>query len=286
MKLLVYGAGALGSLFAARLHDAGHDVSLLARGARLAELRAHGLRLVEEDRHDVRSAPVRVVDRPEDGYELIIVLVRAHQVRAALESLTHVDGDVLVLANWAAGPEPLSAVIGRDRLLLGFPTAGGRLVDGVLRHRADSWITRLVTVPISEPDGRVTPRLERTLRLFREIGMDAKAEPQVDAWLTTHAAVEVPLGQAVDAAGGPAALAGDRAAVRELVHTMRRNLAATAVPVIPSVIGVLHRLPTAVVAAVVRRFLLSRIAERGLTPSPAATAEMAALAEQLRGRAR
>ncbi|MEV3950585.1 2-dehydropantoate 2-reductase N-terminal domain-containing protein [Streptomyces halstedii] len=32
MKLLVYGAGVLGSLFAARLHEAGHDVSLLARG--------------------------------------------------------------------------------------------------------------------------------------------------------------------------------------------------------------------------------------------------------------
>jgi 2-polyprenyl-6-methoxyphenol hydroxylase-like FAD-dependent oxidoreductase len=33
MKLLVYGAGVLGSLFAARLHEAGHDVSLLARAS-------------------------------------------------------------------------------------------------------------------------------------------------------------------------------------------------------------------------------------------------------------
>ncbi len=31
MKLLVYGAGVTGSRFAARLHEAGHDVSLLAR---------------------------------------------------------------------------------------------------------------------------------------------------------------------------------------------------------------------------------------------------------------
>lgn len=33
MKILVYGAGPLGSLFAARLQEAGHQVSLLARAA-------------------------------------------------------------------------------------------------------------------------------------------------------------------------------------------------------------------------------------------------------------
>jgi 2-dehydropantoate 2-reductase len=39
MKLLVYGAGFCGSLFSAHLHEAGHNVSLLARGERLAALR-------------------------------------------------------------------------------------------------------------------------------------------------------------------------------------------------------------------------------------------------------
>jgi len=36
MKIFVYGAGPLGSLFAARLHEAGHEACLLARGQRLA----------------------------------------------------------------------------------------------------------------------------------------------------------------------------------------------------------------------------------------------------------
>ncbi|MFN2110632.1 MAG: ketopantoate reductase family protein, partial [Anaerolineae bacterium] len=42
MKILIYGAGPLGSVFAARLHQGGHDVSILARGQRLADLREHG----------------------------------------------------------------------------------------------------------------------------------------------------------------------------------------------------------------------------------------------------
>jgi 2-dehydropantoate 2-reductase len=42
LKLLVYGAGVTGSLFAARMYEAGHHVSLLARGERLAAASLEG----------------------------------------------------------------------------------------------------------------------------------------------------------------------------------------------------------------------------------------------------
>ena len=64
MKLLVYGAGNCGSLFAVRLHEAGHDVSLLARGERLTALRQHGVLLAEGDSPTIRRVPVPVVERP------------------------------------------------------------------------------------------------------------------------------------------------------------------------------------------------------------------------------
>ena len=43
MRVLVLGAGVIGSVYAARLLRAGHHVVMLARGQRLADLRAHGL---------------------------------------------------------------------------------------------------------------------------------------------------------------------------------------------------------------------------------------------------
>jgi 2-dehydropantoate 2-reductase len=43
MKILVYGAGVLGSLYAARLADSGNDVTILARGQRLIDIRANGI---------------------------------------------------------------------------------------------------------------------------------------------------------------------------------------------------------------------------------------------------
>src|SRR3984885_1823027 len=173
MKILVYGAGVTGSRFAVRLHEAGHDVSLLARGDRLTALRAHGVLLAEGDSPAVRRVPVPVVERPAGRYDLTAVLVRAQQVDVVLESIAGLDGDVLFMLNWAAGPEPLGAAIGRERVLLGCPTDAGTMDGEVVRYRAPSLMTRLVTMPIGEPDGRTTPRLQRIVRTFRSAGIKA-----------------------------------------------------------------------------------------------------------------
>ncbi|MFI7448313.1 ketopantoate reductase family protein [Nonomuraea sp. NPDC049714] len=285
MKLLVYGAGVLGSLYAAHLHEAaGNDVSLLARGERLTALRRHGVQLAEGDSPAVRRVPVPVVEHPAGEYDLITVFVRTHQVDAVLESLAGVDGDVLFLLNWAAGAQPLGEVIGHERVLLGFGATGGTMDGDVVRYRPAGFLTRRVPMTIGEPDGRTTPRLERILRAFGTAGLKAKAEPRMDAWLKTHAAFEVPLGQAANAAGGPLALAGDPDAVRGMVRLMRQNLAAMPMPPVPRGFNALRTLPEGLLVALLRRFLRSpTVAHSGLNDtSPAAAAELERLTEQMR----
>lgn len=44
MRYIIIGAGAVGGTIGARLHEGGHDVVLVARGAHLGALRADGLR--------------------------------------------------------------------------------------------------------------------------------------------------------------------------------------------------------------------------------------------------
>jgi ketopantoate reductase len=48
MRIVVIGAGVLGSLYAGRLASSGQDVRLLARGARLAELQREPLQLFDD----------------------------------------------------------------------------------------------------------------------------------------------------------------------------------------------------------------------------------------------
>jgi 2-dehydropantoate 2-reductase len=284
MSILVYGAGVTGSRLATCLHEAGHSVSLLARGERLAALREHGVLLAEGDSPAIRHVAVPVVERPAAQYDLIVVLVRAHQLDAVLESIAGIDGDVLFLLNWAAGPGPLGSVIGHERVLLGFPTEAGIMDGQVVRYRAASAVTRWVTMPIGEPDGRMSGRLERIVQAFRSAGVNAKAEPAMDAWLMTHAAFATPLGQAAYAAGGPEALAAEPEAIRAMVRSMRQNLKALPTRPVPRGFSALRVVPVGVLVAVFRRFLRSPTAiHSGLgNASPAESAELDYLAGQLR----
>lgn len=282
MKVLIYGAGVVGSIYAVRLHEAGIDVTLVARGTRLAAIRQHGVLVAGGDDGAVRSVPVPVVDHPSGDWDLVVVIVRSHQVDEVLESVTGLGGDVLFLVNWAAGPGPLAEVIGRDRVLLGFPNQGGVMDGDVVRYRLESPTTRLVSMPIGEPDGRTTPRLERILALFRGAGFRVTTESQMDAWLRTHAAFEVPLSRAVHTAGDPVALSSDRVAVRSMVRDIRRSLATMPNPTVPRGFRLLGVLPEGLLARVFTSFLRSSAAGPLRTDSAAVSRELDTLDEQLR----
>jgi 2-dehydropantoate 2-reductase len=62
MRIVVFGAGAVGGVIAGRLFEHGNDVVAIARGAHFANMRYHGLRLVDPDREVTLRLPV--VDDP------------------------------------------------------------------------------------------------------------------------------------------------------------------------------------------------------------------------------
>ena len=49
MKVCIVGAGAIGGYLAVRIVNAGHNVSVIARGPHLAAIKARGMKLIEED---------------------------------------------------------------------------------------------------------------------------------------------------------------------------------------------------------------------------------------------
>jgi Ketopantoate reductase PanE/ApbA len=76
MKILVYGAGVIWSLYAARLNRPGHKVTVVARGQRLADIGTYyGLVLEHVSTGDRLVAAVERV-LPDDQYELALITVR------------------------------------------------------------------------------------------------------------------------------------------------------------------------------------------------------------------
>jgi 2-dehydropantoate 2-reductase len=129
MRLLVVGAGATGSLFAAQLFASGTEVTLLARPPALAAIRAHGLRVLSTPE---TAYPVPVVDRlptpdPVDG---VVLTVKSFDVEAAGRTI----------AEGLSTPVPLLAT--QNGLHIERHLAGG--LHGGGWASAEEWVVRAV----------------------------------------------------------------------------------------------------------------------------------------------
>lgn len=204
MKILVYGAGVLGSLYAARLHDSGQDVTLLARGERLIQLQQHGIVLHDNETGQQTTTQVRLTEqlKPDDCYDLVLVLVRKNQLRTLLPHLAanHASSAFLFMVNSASGPDELIEAVGRERVILGFAGAGGTRKDHIVSTVVLSAKSQPTT--IGELDGQVTPRLQAIAEVLRQAGFPVALEANMDAWLKTHVALVSPIAQAIYLAGG------------------------------------------------------------------------------------
>jgi 2-dehydropantoate 2-reductase len=67
MRVLIIGAGVIGSFNAARLAGGGVDVTLLARGRRLEDLREHGIVLENAFSRRQSVTHVPLIQRLEPG---------------------------------------------------------------------------------------------------------------------------------------------------------------------------------------------------------------------------
>src|ERR1700733_3413178 len=134
MKVLILGAGVQGTLYGVRLARAGHDVTLVARGQRAAELRSLGA--VVEDalsgRTDRAKLPVVEALTPDLHADLCFITVRREQMMEVLPACAAARDlkRFVFLVNHANGSDALVGALGRERVVLGFPGAAGGIENG------------------------------------------------------------------------------------------------------------------------------------------------------------
>ena len=113
MKVIVLGAGAIGSLYAAKLAPR-HDVTVVGRAAHVDAINQRGLRVIgrEEMTCHVRAATQVESIGPDT---LLLLTTKVNDNRLAVEPLTdklHEDTIILCVQNGLAGEDVVKAIVG------------------------------------------------------------------------------------------------------------------------------------------------------------------------------
>jgi len=145
--ILIVGTGALATLFAARLAQAGYRIAMLGTWkAGLDALCTDGARLVDAEGQEHRYE-VRATNDPREckGIKYALVLVKAWQterVAAQLKDCLADDGLAITLQNGLGNREALAQSLGVGRVALGTTTTGGTLLGpGLVRTGGEGIIS-------------------------------------------------------------------------------------------------------------------------------------------------
>lgn len=188
-RILIFGAGVIGSMYAIKLIEAGVDVTLFARSNRFKSLRKNGLQYKEKG--TVKSIQVNVIDTLEndDVYDYIFVTVRYDRSESALLALKdNQSKNIVTMTNNSIGFSSWLDIVG-DRLLPAFPGFGGQIKDGVLHARFLPKI--IVATAFGEINGVVTERIENLAKIFKAARLPYVIKKDMQGYLITHSVSDI-----------------------------------------------------------------------------------------------
>src|SRR2546426_5109646 len=178
MKLLVWGAGAIGGTIGAHLARTGHDVTFVDRAEEhVAAINRSGLRIEGPLAQFVSRTPAFSPNELRGQFDHVVLAVKAQDTDAAARGLApHLTGDgYVVSAQNGLNELIIKTIVGDARTIGCFVNFGADYIEtGVIQYAGRG------AVVLGEIDGRVTPRVQELHLAF--LDFDDRAIVTTNIW--------------------------------------------------------------------------------------------------------
>jgi ketopantoate reductase len=211
MRVLVVGAGIIGSIYGWALAESGHHIVHLVRSGKASALR-DGLTLDMLDRRKGHKRNSRGLYRWNavetlsltDTFELVIVPVKHYALVQTLKEVVPQVGAaefLLLTQNWR-GTNDIDPLLPRARYVYGDAKAGGTFSEGTL-------VAALKALDIGSPEGEPSALAKTTTDLFVSADIQARLHSDMLHYLWVQYAITGGLWAALIQAGSLDALLSD-----------------------------------------------------------------------------
>ena len=181
MKIAIFGVGAMGSVYAGLMAEAGHEVwAVDIWQDHVDAINQAGLR-VEGASGDRLVQGINATTDAEDvgDCDLYVLATKASGVGAAAKTIASLMGSesvVITIQNGLGAGERIAQFMETERVLLGVADGFGASMKGPghVHHNAMNLIR------VGEMNGGITERLERITGVWKQAGFNAKAFEDID----------------------------------------------------------------------------------------------------------
>ncbi len=191
MKVLIVGAGVIGSIFGWATAKTGHAVTHLLRSGRTARF-SNGLAMDIYDRRQghprrvIENYPMHVTEQvtPADHFDLVIIPTKHYTLDQTLQQVVPLTkgADYLLLSqNWQ-GTEQIDPLIAPDHYIFGDAKAGG----GFMGERLVCTISAIDIGPIQ---GQPDECLKKSTALFESADIPVHVQPEMLHYLWIQYAI-------------------------------------------------------------------------------------------------
>src|SRR5882757_11258508 len=257
MRIAVVGAGGVGGGFGVALAKAGADVTFIARGAHLAAMKSHGLK-IQGGRGESHLVPTQATDDPASigTVDIVLFCVKLWDVESAgqhIKPLIGSDTAVIPLQNGVDAAERLIPILGPGAVMGGVAQISASITGpGVIQQ-----VGTFMRMIFGELDGTRSKRGEDFLALCVKAGFDATLSEQIltDLWMkfillasnaSMMAATRQPIGKLRD---DPDLRPIFVAAYREVVDVGRAKGVALPADAVDQIVGLTNYMPPAMKAS-------------------------------------
>ena len=223
MRILIYGAGVIGSLYAVLFAETGYDTSIYARGKRLEFLKKNGL--LYKKNQNIRRAKATILGElsDNDAYDFILLTVRENQLYEALAELKNNKSNIIVtMVNSLDSYKKWEDIVGKGRILPAFPGAGGSINNDAI---LDAALTPRMIQPttFAEISGNKSEKTKQFSKILRHAHIPYQKVVDMHMWQLCHLAMVVPIADAYYEADCPERAGRDWKTMKKTARRLKRN---------------------------------------------------------------
>ena len=230
MRILVFGAGVVGTIYAWQLHEAGADVTLLVRKQRLVRYSHSGVPISCTDMRNGKKSIGQAVFRPQTTdkidpakpYDLVIISVRNNQLGDVVPFLVKQTpkSHFLFLGNLWDDVKMIRKYLPPDRFSLGFPEIlyGKNTDNGI-----NCFLFGKEHTMLGSPSRKDNPMLKKIAGVIDLAGLNPRIIRNIPNWLSYRYLKSAILPALISKAGNAVLFGDSKHLVKQYIMALREG---------------------------------------------------------------